>query len=261
MILDEIVANKLKQLKEEKSMISEEKMQQLAYEYDKPIRNFKGAINNKKISIIAEIKKASPSKGVILEDFDPAKIAEIYEKIDINAISVLTEKKYFLGQDEYINKVKKISTKPALRKDFVVDKYQLYQAKAIGADAVLLIAAVLKDKLQQFYEEALKLGLHSITEVHNAEEAKQAVEAGCSVIGINNRDLRDFSTDLRTTEKLLKYVPSGIVTVSESAIKIPADIKYVASLGVNAVLIGETFMRNIENEEYISQFLIEAKKM
>ncbi|MFL0249224.1 indole-3-glycerol phosphate synthase TrpC [Clostridium neuense] len=261
MILDEIVANKLKQLKEEKSIINEEKMQQLAYECDKPIRNFKAAINKEKISIIAEIKKASPSKGIILEEFDPCKIARLYEKIDINAISVLTERKYFLGKDEYINKVKEISTKPVLRKDFIVDKYQLYQARAIGADAVLLIAAVLKDKLQDFYKKALELGLHSITEVHNEKDVKLAVEAGCSVIGINNRDLRDFSTDLRTTEKLLKYVPKETVTVSESAIKTAEDIKYVASLGVSAVLIGEAFMRNINKKAYISQFLEEAKKM
>lgn len=261
MILDDIVANKLNQLKEEKSIISEEKMQRLAYEYDKEPRNFKDAISNDKISIIAEIKKASPSKGVILEDFNPSKIAETYEEIDINAISVLTEKKYFLGKDEYINKVKEISTKPVLRKDFIVDKYQLYQAKAIGADAVLLIAAVLKDKLKCFYKKTLELGLHSITEVHNAEEAKMAVEVGCNIIGINNRDLRDFSTDLRTTERLLKCVPKGIVTVSESAIKTPEDIKYVASLGVSAVLIGETFMRNIDNKVYINHFLEEAKKM
>lgn len=261
MILDDIVDNKLNQLKEEKNIISEEKMQQLAYEYDKKPRNFKDAINNDKISIIAEIKKASPSKGVILEDFNPSKIAETYEEIDINAISVLTEKKYFLGRDEYIKEVKKISTKPVLRKDFIVDEYQLYQAKAIGADAVLLIAAVLKDKLKCFYKKTLELGLHSITEVHNEEEAKLAAEAGCSIIGINNRDLRDFSTDLRTTEKLLKYVPKGVMTVSESAIKTVNDIKYVASLGVSAVLIGETFMRNIDNEAAISQFLDEVKKM
>lgn len=261
MILDDIVGNKLKQLEEEKKLINEEKMEQLALEYDKPIRNFKTAINKEKISIIAEIKKASPSKGIIRKEFNPCKIAEFYEKIDINAISVLTEKKYFLGKDEYINKVKKISTKPVLRKDFIVDKYQLYQAKVIGADAVLLIAAVLEDKLQDFYKKTLELGLHSITEVHNEKEVKLAVEAGCGVIGINNRDLRDFSTDLRTTERLLKHVPKEIVTVSESAIKTAEDIKYVASLGVSAVLIGETFMRNIDKKAYISQFLKEAKKM
>lgn len=260
MILDDIVQVKLKQLEDEKALINLEEMKEKAFYYNGVVRNFKIAINKEKISIIAEVKKASPSKGVIRKDFNVEKIAEVYEKIDIDAISVLTERKYFLGKDEYIKKVKEISSKPVLRKDFIVDEYQLYQAKAIGSDAVLLIAAVLKDRLKYFYEKTIELGLNSITEVHNEEESKIAADIGCSIIGINNRDLRDFTTNLKTTEKLMKYVPKTSIAISESAIKNPDDIKYVAETGVNAVLIGETFMRNIENLKFINEFISQSKK-
>lgn len=259
MILDEIVAAKKLQLVEDKKALSlddiKDKLDVCKYEK----RSFKDALKKEKISIISEIKKASPSKGIIRSDFDPEKIGEIYEKIDIDAISILTEKKYFLGKNEYIEKVKSITSKPILRKDFVVDEYQLYEAKLIGADAVLLIATVLKDKLKYFYDKTLELGLDSITEVHNEEEAHNAAKAGCAVIGINNRDLRDFSTNLKTTERLMKYVPKDRTIVSESAIKTPEDILYLRSIGVDAVLIGETFMRNIDNLEFVHEFLEKAK--
>lgn len=260
MILDDIVQIKLKQLEEEKVLISLPQMKEIASKVDEPVRNFKLAINKNKISIIAEAKKASPSRGVILSDFNIKKIAEIYEKIDIDAISVLTERHYFLGNDKYIKEVKDISTKPVLRKDFIVDEYQLYQARAIGADAVLLIAAVLKDKLKYFYEKTLEIGLNCITEVHNEEEAKMAADIGCSIIGINNRDLRNFTTDLKTTERLMKYIPRTSVAVSESSIKNPSDIKYVAEAGASAVLIGETFMHNIENLQFINHFICQSKE-
>lgn len=260
MILDEIVANKKLQLVEDKKALSLEDIKaKLDFcKYEK--RNFKEALKKERISIISEIKKASPSKGIIREDFNPEKIGQIYEKIDIDAISILTEKKYFLGKNEYIEKIKSITSKPILRKDFVVDEYQLYEAKLIGADAVLLIAAVLKDKLKYFYDKTLELGLDSITEVHNEEEAHNAAEVGCAVIGINNRDLRDFSTNLKTTESLMKYVPKDRTIVSESAIKTPEDILYLRSIGVDAVLIGETFMRNIDNLQFVHEFLEKAKR-
>lgn len=259
MILDEIVEVKLKQLQKEKQYINLEEMEKRAYDTVISKRDFKGALNKSGMSIIAEIKKASPSKGLILEDFNVSRIASVYEKLKVDAVSILTEKKYFLGNDAYILDAKKVCSKPVLRKDFIVDQYQLYQARAIGADAVLLIAAVLKDKLKYFYEKTVELGLDSITEIHSEEEARLAVASGCKVIGINNRDLTNFTTDLKTTERLIKHIPKDTVIVSESAIKTSEDINYLASLGVDAVLVGETFMRHISEESFLEEFLTQAK--
>lgn len=257
MILDEIVAYKIQQLRLEKENTPLDK---LIKGCDKEIkRDFKKALSKDKISIIAEIKKASPSKGVILEDFDPVKIAKIYESIDIDAVSVLTEKNFFKGNDLYINEAKKVNSKPILRKDFIVDPYQIYQSKFIGADAILLIVSILKDKLKEYYDLAFSLGLQCLVEIHDEEELKIALNSGCSIIGINNRNLKDFTEDLRNTERLIKSIPSGIVVVSESAIKTPEDINYLNGLGVSAVLIGETFMRNIENIQKVRNFVVKAK--
>lgn len=257
MILDDIVAFKEKQLEEEKKI-------KPLNEYENSIgniktRDFKSALSKKGINIIAEIKKASPSKGIIKADFDPAQIAKVYEKVNIDAISVLTEKQFFKGNDEYIKLAKQASAKPVLRKDFIIDEYQLFQAKYIGADAVLLIVAVLEKKLKNFSSLAKELGLHCLVEVHNREELETALEAGVDIIGINNRDLRDFSVDLKITEGLLKYINKDAVIVSESGIKTPEDILYLKSIGVNAVLIGETFMRNISNLKAVEEFIYKAK--
>lgn len=257
MILDDIVAYKIKQLEEEKRF-------KPINEYEKSIqdiktRDFKAAISKSGINIIAEIKKASPSKGIIKLDFNPQEIAEVYEKINIDAISVLTEKHFFMGSDGYIKLVKEAASKPVLRKDFIIDEYQLFQAKYIGADAILLISAILGKKLRSFYALAKELGLQCLVEVHNREELETALEADADIVGINNRDLRDFTVDLMHTEQLLKYIPNGKVIVSESGIKTSEDILYLKSIGVNAVLIGETFMRNINNLQAVEKFISEAK--
>lgn len=257
MILDDIVAYKAKQLQEEKKFKTLKELESSIQEIKS--RDFKGELSKAGINIIAEIKKASPSKGIIKEDFDPVKIAKVYEKINIDAISVLTEKHFFKGSDDYIKLVKEVTTKPVLRKDFIIDEYQLFQAKYIGADAVLLITAVLGEKLKNFYKLAQELGLHCLIEVHNREELETALEAGGNIIGVNNRDLRDFSVDIKNTEKLIKYMPEETIIVSESGIKTPEDILYLKSIGVKAVLIGETFMRNIDNLEAVNKFIIRAK--
>lgn len=245
MILDDIVAYKIKQIEEEKREMPlkefEDKIQDIV------TRDFKAALNKPGINIISEIKKASPSKGIIKPDFDPVAIAKVYEQISIDAISVLTEKKFFMGSDEYIAQVKGVTSKPVLRKDFIVDEYQIFQAKKIGADAILLIVAVLGKRLKDFYKLAKELGLNCLIEVHSREELEIALEAEGEIIGVNNRDLRDFTVDLKTTEKFMKYMPKEDIVVSESGIKTPEDILYLKSIGVNAVLIGETFMRNIED--------------
>ncbi|MDF2504594.1 indole-3-glycerol phosphate synthase TrpC [Clostridium sp.] len=257
MILDDIVSYKIKQIEEEKRQLPlkefENKVQDIV------TRDFKVAISKPGINIIAEVKKASPSKGIIKPDFDPKSIAKVYEKISIDAISVLTEKKFFMGSDEYIAKVKEVTVKPVLRKDFIIDEYQIFQAKKIGADAILLIVAVLGKELKSFYKLATELGLNCLIEVHNREELEIALEAEAEIIGINNRDLRDFSVDLKTTEKFMKYIPKETVIVSESGIKTSDDILYLKSIGVNTVLIGETFMRNIEDIESIEKFILKAK--
>lgn len=259
MILDDIVAFKMKQLEEEKRI-------KPINEYEKNIqsmktRDFKSALSKNGINIIAEIKKASPSKGIIKLDFNPREIAKVYEKVNIDAISVLTEKHFFKGKDDYIKLVKEVSAKPVLRKDFIIDEYQIFQAKYIGSDAILLIAAILGKKLEKFYDLAHELGLQCLVEVHNREELETALEAEADIIGVNNRDLRDFSVNLKHTESLIKYIPEKTVIVSESGIKTSDDILYLKSIGVNAVLIGETFMRNINNPELVKQFIERAKEI
>ncbi|WP_127836649.1 indole-3-glycerol phosphate synthase TrpC [Clostridium prolinivorans] len=257
MILDEIVEVKKKQLKIEKSERSLDDLIKNIKPRD--IRNFEKALNKDSISIIAEIKKASPSKGVIIENFNHKSIAKIYEQIDIDAISVLTEKHFFKGNDKYIKDVKEISSKPVLRKDFIIDEYQIYQALDIGADAILLIAAILPGKLKKFYDLASSLGLHVLIEVHNESELYEALESGGKIIGINNRDLKTFKVSLDNTEKLVKSIPKDKIIVSESGIANAEDVKYLKSFGVNAILVGETFMRNIENRIKIYEFVRACK--
>lgn len=257
MILDDIVAYKKNQIKNEKEITPIKKF--INQYKDFQVKDFKQSLSKDNISIIAEIKKASPSKGIIKEDFDPVKIAKVYEAVNIDAVSVLTEKEFFKGNDAYIKQVKEVNSKPILRKDFIIDEYQIYQAKAIGADAILFIAAILGDKLKGFYNLAKEIGLQCLTEVHDVRELDNALEAGCDIIGINNRDLRDFTVSLNTTEEIVKHIPDNIVVVSESGIKTPEDIKYLRALGVNAVLIGETFMRNIDDLGKVNEFISKSR--
>lgn len=257
MILDEIVAVKRRQLELEK----EERPLEFIRQELKPreIRDFEAALKGDGISIIAEIKKASPSKGVIVENFNHKEIAGIYEEINIDAISILTEKHFFKGSNEYLKEAREITTKPILRKDFIIDEYQIYEAYEIGADAILLIAAILPGRLKNLYHLASRLGLHVLIEVHNKEELEEALETGGRIIGINNRDLKSFQVSLKHTEELIKYIPTDKIVVSESGISTAQDIKYLESLGVDAVLIGEVFMRNIEDRDKINEFIKACK--
>ncbi len=239
-ILEQIVKNKIIQIEKEKI---EKPLQCLINIEYRKIRDFELALKGNGLSIIAEVKKASPSKGIIDPDFNPKKTALNYEKYGVDAISVLTEKKFFLGIDENIRLVKEKASMPILRKDFIIDKYQIYQSIALGADAILLIAAVLNDNLKSYYELATSLGLHCLVEVHNKAEIDLSLDSGCKIIGINNRDLFDFHVDIHTTEKLMAYIPKSKLIVSESGISSIKDIKYLRSIGASAVLIGESFMR------------------
>ena len=239
-ILDKIVKNKIIQIENEKIQSPLESLINIG---NRAIRDFGGALNKNGLSIIAEVKKASPSKGLIDPNFNPIKTALNYEKYSVDAISVLTEKKYFLGDDKNIGLVKENASMPILRKDFIIDKYQIYQSHFLGADAILLIAAVLKNKLKSYYELATSLGLHCLVEVHNQAEIELALACNSRIIGINNRDLNNFNIDIHTTETLMKYIPKDKIVVSESGISSINDVLYLKSIGASAVLIGESFMR------------------
>nr|MBO2494955.1 indole-3-glycerol phosphate synthase TrpC [Clostridia bacterium] len=248
MFLDEIVAYKKKCVEEQKRkkpLKVLEKEIQLAL----PHRNFAKALRQSscgsqdEVKIIAEIKRASPSRGVIREDIVPVDVARMYQEGGADAISVLTEDKYFMGCDAFLQQVKQAVSCPVLRKDFIVDPYQLYQSKALGADAVLLIVAVLGKRLKEFYSLAKSLGLECLVEVHDESELEIALDCGVEMIGINNRDLKSFKVSLDTTERLIKIIPRHTVKVSESGIKSGEDIRRLKSMGVDAFLIGETLMR------------------
>jgi indole-3-glycerol phosphate synthase len=201
--------------------------------------------SHRPISVIAEVKKASPSKGVIRPDFDPLAIASSYEAAGVEAMSVLTDVSFFQGSSDYLSEIRKKSKTPLLRKDFIIDPLQVYEARLIGADCILLIAAILDQKsLAALSSLAKKLGLDVLIEVHNREELDEVLACTEPVlIGINNRNLKTFETNLRTTEELITYIPKGIPVVSESGIHGKSDIDYLQNLGVRSVLVGEHFMR------------------
>jgi indole-3-glycerol phosphate synthase len=243
-ILTEIVENKKVEVGENKKNIRLEILKEKIKTLPKT-RGFKKALSLKKFSIIAEVKKASPSKGIIREDFDPVRIAKIYEKGKVDAISVLTDNKYFKGDILYLKSIKKAVSLPILRKDFIIDEYQIYESRYYYADAILLIVAILSEKkLKHFIELARKLNLDCLVEVHSKSEIQKAIKCNAEIIGINNRDLNTFKTDLRTTENLIKYIPKDKIVVSESGINKKSDVEYLKNLGVNAVLVGEAFMKS-----------------
>ena len=195
------------------------------------------------MNLIAEIKKASPSKGILRGDFNPVKIAMTYQANGAGAISVLTDERFFEGRLEYIKKIKEDITLPVLRKDFIIDEYQIYESVAAGADAILLIAELLSaNELNGFYNLATSLGLEVLMEAHNEEDVEKVLATEASIIGINNRDLHSFKVDLSVTQKLIRLLPQNKVKVSESGIRSYEDVMFLKSLGVNAVLVGEAFM-------------------
>ncbi len=215
---------------------------------------FKNALSGNKIKIISEIKKASPSKGLICPDFDPIKIAKEYNEAKTDCISILTEPYFFLGNNAYIKDVKKVTDIPILRKDFIIDEKQIYESKIIGADCILLICAILDEKkLKEFLNLAHKLCLSALVEAHNEDEIKTALNCNAEIIGVNNRNLKTFEVDFNNTFKLRKLVPDDIIFVSESGIKTREDIIKLEENNVNAVLIGETFMKSKNKIEEIKK--------
>lgn len=243
MILSEIIEKKRKGLEKAKAAKPLEDIIKELEGAPRPHRFAKAISREHHINLIAEIKKASPSRGVLSREFDPVKIASTYKMNGASALSVLTEEKFFLGSLEHIKKVKGAVDLPILRKDFIVDPYQIYESSLYGAEAILLIADILSEKeLKDFYALSKKLGLDAVVEVHNEEDLKKAFDIDAKVIGINNRDLHTFDVDLAVTTRLIKSVPEGKIVISESGIKSHEDVMFLKSLGVAAVLIGETFM-------------------
>ncbi|SNS81551.1 indole-3-glycerol phosphate synthase [Anaerovirgula multivorans] len=244
MILDEITAYKRKKVEEEKQQLPMSLLLKQLEDIEAP-KDFKKALKREKgLSIIAEVKKASPSKGIIREDFHPLEIADLYEENKVEAISVLTEDKFFQGSPQYLKEIRRSTSLPLLRKDFIIDPYQIYQSKFLGADAILLIAAILTgNQLIDFQKIAMKMGLYCLVEVHTQEELEKVLETEADIIGINNRNLKTFETTLDTTKELMAMIPKEKIIVSESGIHGRRDMEFLEEFGVDGVLIGEGLMR------------------
>jgi indole-3-glycerol phosphate synthase len=254
--LKEIVAKKKERILLAKQNLPEEELK-IKVQGLSPTRPFIEAIHKPRtISLIAEIKKASPSRGVIRSEFNPCEIARIYQEVGVQAISVLTEEDYFLGNISYINEVKAIANVPILRKDFILESYQVYESRFFGADAVLLIADLLsKEKLSELIGLAEGLGLACLVEVHNEKELKKALSLKAPTIGINNRDLHTLDVDFKTTERIFPLIPKGRIVVVESGIKTAQDVLFLKILGVSAILIGEAFMEAADIRSKVEELM------
>lgn len=255
MILDEIAEKTKIRVEKAKQNISPEEIKKMAQgmniETGFP---FEQELKKKNISFICEVKKASPSRGVIAEDFDYLSIAKEYETAGAGAISVLTEPDYFLGDIHYLEQISKEVSIPLLRKDFTIDEYMIYEAKVAGASVVLLICALLeKEQLKQYIEICDSLGLSALVEAHDEAEIGAAVAAGARVIGVNNRNLKDFTVDIHNGIRLREQVPDNILFVAESGIRTREDIEELERGKVNAVLIGETLMRSPDKKAMLSE--------
>ncbi|MDP3787030.1 MAG: indole-3-glycerol phosphate synthase TrpC [Candidatus Omnitrophota bacterium] len=239
--LEDIVEHKRHKLERAQEEISLQEIEKMAA----PVKNrgFKNAISKGKVNLIAELKKASPSHGVIRHDYNPEEIARIYKNSKASALSVLTEDKYFQGNIDHLKAVRQAVDLPVLRKDFIISEYQIYESAIAGADAILLIATLLdKGMLKGLYNEAKALGIEVLVEVHDERELDKALSTGAEMIGINNRNLRTLEVDLNTTVELLPKIPPEKIVVSESGIRDYEDVKKLSDAGVKALLIGAVFM-------------------
>ena len=242
-VLETILAHKRDEVAADKKAVSFDSLKDLPG-FTRPCVSLQRALRGKHLAIIAEIKKASPSQNVIREDFDPVAIAHEYQGAGASAISMLTDRKFFQGSLDYIDNIRADISIPILRKDFTVDPYQLYQSKAHGADAVLLIAAALAEtQLQELHDEANDIGLECLVEIHSEAELESLDLNRVRLLGINNRDLKTFNTDLRTSIRLKALVPPDILLVSESGINTRNDVEQLLLHGIHAMLIGESLMR------------------
>lgn len=256
-ILNEIAAKTRERVKEQKRIRSLEQLKDEAQAMNNDTRYpFEKAIGIDGLSFICEVKKASPSKGVIAQDFPYVEIAKDYEEGGASAISVLTEPYWFQGRDSYLQEIRQAVSIPIIRKDFVVDEYMIYEAKLMGADAVLLICAILNDQeLKRFFQIADSLGLTALVEAHDQEEVDRALKAGARLIGVNNRDLHTFTVDINNSIRYRQSVPENVLFVSESGIRTKEDIRRLMDNNVNGVLIGETMMRAQDRVAAVREFI------
>lgn len=255
MILDEIAARTKQRYKDlaEEIPLSEIRAKAEILKKDTGFP-FEKSLSGTDISFICEVKKASPSKGIIAEDFPYLQIAQDYEKAGAAAISCLTEPYWFLGSNRYLRQIVKKVKIPVLRKDFTVDEYMIYESKILGASAVLLICAILsKEQLREYLELTHSLGLSALVEAHNEAEITMALDSGAKIIGVNNRNLKDFTVNVNNSAYLRSLIPTDKIFVSESGIKTAADVQSLRELGANAVLIGETLMKSDDKKAKLSE--------
>ena len=256
-ILRRILARKQEEIATRQQAVSIDQLRKRAGQAS-PVRGFLRALQQKlangQSAVIAEVKKASPSKGVIREDFDPVQIAKSYEKGGAACLSVLTDEDFFQGHDNYLIAAREACSLPVIRKDFMIDPYQVYEARTLGADCILLIVAALDDAtLQSLFQLSSELGMDTLVEVHDRAELERAKKLDLSFVGVNNRDLRTFETRLSTTLDLLEDLPADCFVVTESGIHTSEDVAIMRASGVNAFLVGEAFMRAPEPGELLSE--------
>lgn len=256
-ILDKIVAHKLTEVTERKARVDQRQLQDQIEAASAP-RGFKQQLQLRasagQAAVIAEIKKASPSQGVIRETFLPAEIAVQYEKAGAACLSVLTDEQFFQGNDSYLGAARGACALPVLRKDFIIDAYQVYEARALDADCVLLIVSILSDaQLAEYHQLALELGMNVLVEVHDGEEMTRALKINPDILGINNRNLKTFEVSLATTLTLKAAVDPEIAIITESGIRTSADVETMLTAGVFGFLVGETFMRHANPGEKLSE--------
>lgn len=254
MILDQLAEYAKERVDMAKSQISPQKMKLSAYTLPVGKKRFLNTLKRNEFSLICEVKKASPSKGIISEEFPYIDIAKSYENAGADCVSCLTEPKWFLGSDKIFREIRAEISLPMIRKDFTIDEYQLYEAKCMGADCVLLICALLDtETLKKHLKICNELGLSALVEAHNEDEIRSAVSAGAEMIGVNNRNLKDFSVNIDNSAKLKSLIPQNVVFVAESGIKSPHDAKMLRKAGAKALLIGEALMRTENKAEFIAQ--------
>lgn len=253
-ILDELAAYARQRVAASKEKVSLDEVKARALALPKGKFEFEKALVSDDVTFICECKKASPSKGIIAEDFPYLEIAKEYEAAGANCISVLTEPKWFLGSDKYLQEIAAAVAIPCIRKDFTVDEYMIYEAKILGAKAVLLICSILsEEEIKYFLGICDELGLSAIVEAHDEDEVLMAVRAGARIIGVNNRNLKDFTVNTDNSRRLRELIPSDIIFVSESGVKDSSDIKAIRDMGANAVLIGETLMRADDKKKKLDE--------
>ena len=253
-ILDRLAEHARERVEEAKRRVSKETIRRAALALPKDDFPFEKALRVPGVSFICECKKASPSKGLIASDFPYLDIARDYEAAGADAISVLTEPKWFLGRDEYLAEIAAAVRIPCLRKDFVVDEYMIYEAKTLGAAAVLLICAILDEtRLREYIALCDELGLSTLVEAHDEDEIEMALRCGARIVGVNNRNLKDFSVDTGNSGRLRSLVPDGVLFVAESGIKTPEDVAALHEAGVDAVLIGEALMRAADKKTMLAE--------